>query len=27
MILISFIKGLSMALGEEVDVSNLTRLI
>ncbi|NYZ78992.1 hypothetical protein H0N99_02490 [Candidatus Micrarchaeota archaeon] len=27
MILIAFIKGLSMALGEEVDVSNLTRLI
>jgi hypothetical protein len=27
MILISFVKGLSMALGEEVDVSNLTRLI
>lgn len=27
MILISFVKGLSTALGEEVDVSNLTRLI
>jgi hypothetical protein len=27
MILVSFVKGLSMALGEEVDVSNLTRLI
>ncbi|MEM3555920.1 MAG: hypothetical protein QXF56_04350 [Candidatus Micrarchaeia archaeon] len=27
MILISFVKGLSYALGEEVDVSNLTRLI
>jgi hypothetical protein len=27
MVLISFIKGLSVALGEEVDVSNLTRLI
>jgi hypothetical protein len=27
MILVSFVKGLSYALGEEVDVSNLTRLI
>ena len=27
MVLIAFVKGLSMALGEEVDVSNLTRLI
>jgi hypothetical protein len=27
MILVAFVKGLSMALGEEVDVSNLTRLI
>jgi hypothetical protein len=27
MVLVSFIKGLSFALGEEVDVSNLTRLI
>jgi hypothetical protein len=27
MILIAFVKGLSTALGEEVDVSNLTRLI
>jgi hypothetical protein len=27
MVLIAFVKGLSTALGEEVDVSNLTRLI
>jgi len=27
MILVAFVKGLSTALGEEVDVSNLTRLI
>lgn len=27
MVLIAFVKGLSIALGEEVDVSNLTRLI